>query len=200
MPGLDRQTAGLDVNEKSSEIRGAGYSGTDTVRLLVSINTVFKPERIHRSIQDSHKEFKTGRPHSWPSAFSDLTVNDSSSSMKVIIILGHRRTVTAVLPQRTSPCIDLVLANHFPPASPSGPSFSAWPCYSPAVLPQYRNKTQQRNSKRLQKNQSQAGRTPYGSSRPNNWKKAGSPYSTDPHCLVGKQQEMSIGMSKTIPW
>ena len=129
---------------------------------------------------------RRGRAHFWPSAFSDLTVNDSSSWMKVIIILGRRRTVTFVLSRRISPCIDLRLTNQFPRVSPSGPSFSAWPCYSPVVPPQCRDKTQQRISKRLQQTRSPARRIPYGSSRPNNWKKVGSPCSTAPLCLAGK--------------
>ena len=55
----------FDVNGEFFEIRGMGYSDTEIVPILKSVNTVFRPERIHLPVASSYKEFKTSRRFPW---------------------------------------------------------------------------------------------------------------------------------------
>ena len=55
----------FDVNGEFFEIRGLGYPNDDIVPVLQSINAVYKPDKIHRSVDRSFKEFLTGKRHPW---------------------------------------------------------------------------------------------------------------------------------------
>jgi hypothetical protein len=55
----------FDVNLDYFEVRGVGYADADIVPLLEMVNTNFKPETIHVSVDLPFKEFLTGRRYPW---------------------------------------------------------------------------------------------------------------------------------------
>lgn len=55
----------IDVNNDTFEILGIGYTDTDVVPLLDSINTAYNPATIHEPAQGEFKEFSTGRRYPW---------------------------------------------------------------------------------------------------------------------------------------
>lgn len=55
----------FDVNHDYFEVRGVGYGDADIVPLLEMVNTNFKPDQIHATIDAPYKEFLTGRRYPW---------------------------------------------------------------------------------------------------------------------------------------
>jgi len=55
----------IDVNKDCFEVRGVGYPDADIVPLLRAVNTAFDPQSIHAETNLEHKEFDTGRRHTW---------------------------------------------------------------------------------------------------------------------------------------
>ena len=55
----------FDVNGDFFTVDDIGYPHEDVVPILHAVNTAFKPEQIHKPVNNSYKEFKTGRRHPW---------------------------------------------------------------------------------------------------------------------------------------
>jgi hypothetical protein len=55
----------FDVNHDYFEVRGVGYGDADIVPLLEMVNSNFKPDQIHATIDAPYKEFLTGRRYPW---------------------------------------------------------------------------------------------------------------------------------------
>jgi len=55
----------FDINGDYFEIRGLGYSQPEITKILDTVNTAYKQDRIHEPTDANYKEFKTGRRYAW---------------------------------------------------------------------------------------------------------------------------------------
>jgi hypothetical protein len=55
----------FDINGDCFEICGLGYLQPEITKILDTVNTAYKRDRIHEPTDADYKEFKTGRRYAW---------------------------------------------------------------------------------------------------------------------------------------